>query len=233
MDDIQEKLQSFADSMKPVLDLLAGEHGQTILRLIAEGKLESVGRQADAPESSQASTNVDIVMLTEPEHELLKIFPINTYTREVGWLLVQKPVQEFIRYAVMKQLYGNAPTHRPDPEIVTYRFCDFVFSKRFLAHCAKPTGQGRRRDHGRCKFPLIVYNILMANVANLGNAPLPGLRLHDEIVKDKCNTLVKNNIKASPYVLGSSSIEQMAHRLFHERVTFYENHKVKAVNSHA
>ncbi len=161
------------------------------------------------------------------EARLKKYFPINVLTEPMMWLLRQKPVRQYIKHELIRILYGSSPSGRPDTEETIYEFMVFLFSPRFLSHCAKVTANTKTVDFGRFPFPKVAFNLFEKEIAELGNPPLKGMRDATEIARDKCNSIKKTVVyKSRHFRKGNAAIELIALRFYWERMDFFEKHKV-------
>ncbi len=168
-------------------------------------------------------------MYTDEETRTKKLFPINTYTREMDWFLRQRAVHTFIYYEVMRVAYRTYPVFKPDAEFVIAKYMDYLLSTRLQSHLAKATGKrGKAKmDYGRAPMPSIVVQIAEQELTDLGKRRVPGYREVPEVMKDRCGAARRNKVIESDHVSSATSVEVMAHRLYNERMDFADANEVK------
>ncbi len=188
--------------------------------------------QAEAVDPSLDDSPVPEREVNAAELKLGAYFPINSYTKDVKWLLEQPIVQEYLEHKVMAELYKGYPKVKASPEDTVYAFMDEVFTERFQCHCGMPNSNVSNYQFGRFPFPSLVFDIFQRRIMKLGRPTAEGARSHADIIKDKCYTDHRMKITTGSYVKSAESLEEMAFRLYWERIQFYENgHQVIDANS--
>ncbi len=188
-------------------------------------KLE--GQLASLKAKQQSTREGTPHMYNDTETLVQRYFPINTYTPEMDWFIQQKPVRTFLYYETMRVAYRTHPPFKPDAEFVMGKFMDALMSKRLQTHFSKATGTKKKnQDYGRVPLPAVVVDIANVELLNLGKQRIPGSKETAEFLKDRCNSARRIHVINSSTVLESKCIEEMAHKLFTERIDFVNKHEV-------
>ena len=194
----------------------------------AESDNKRLHEELAAIKSKQRATREDTPqMYNDTETMLQRFFPINTYTPAMDWLIQQKPVRTFLYYETMRVAYRTHPPFKPDTEYVLGKFMDYLMTKRLQSHFSKATGTKKKQDYARVPLPQIVVDMANNEFLNLGKRKIPGSKDNAEFFKDRCNSARRIHVLNAANVLESSCVEEMAHKLFTERVDFVSKHEVR------
>ncbi len=166
-------------------------------------------------------------MYNEYETQLYCYFPINIYTPAMNWLLKRPIVRRFLQYETIRTVYRNHPLFKPDAEFVFGKFLDYLMTRRLQSHWCKSTGSGRSQDYGRAPMAGIVVDIAEKELVDVGKRRVPGSKDVSEFVKDKCNSARRHQVLGAQYVKDSKSVQEMAFRIYSERVDFISKHEVR------
>ncbi len=179
--------------------------------------------------SPTASTSSDEPpFVHEAESKLLGLFPINVYTPAMDWLLQQTIVKKFLYFEVLKKVYSDLPSTKPDIKIVISEFYDYTISPRLGAHLGKSTGKAAGLQFGRFPFPATLVNIAERNLASLHRERLPTTDDVSGLLRNRTNAAKRNYLTTSKYLNDSESMQVMAQRLYWERMDFYNHHRVSS-----
>ncbi len=165
---------------------------------------------------------------SEAEFKLANVFPINTLTEPMLWLLERPVVRRFLRYEVIRKVYKATSVIKPDLELVASKFMDYVMSTRLQTHMGK-SGRGRNLDFSRVALPEIFLDIIRNELAELGKIPAPGTKSLEDFIKDRCNSTRRIHLIGSDYISTAPSVQEMAFRILHERLDFFYRHQVRAL----
>ncbi len=165
----------------------------------------------------------------EAESRVLELLPINYYSEAIDWLVRQPIVQDLIYYEVMRDVYRQLPVFKPESNVVLERFLDIVFSIRLQTHMCKPTPRATAQDYGRFTMPMVFLDLAQEKLAGLGKLRAPGTKDVADFLKDRCAGFRRTKVICSPFMAGSQSVQQLAHRILNERVDFATKHKVTQV----
>ncbi len=180
--------------------------------------------------ASAASDDPSEPGITEAETELLSLFPINVYTKEIHWLLQRPMVRKFLKYETMKAVYSGLPTFKADMETVVNKFLEYTLSQRLLAHLSKASSQaaatGGKRHFGRFPLPGAVREIAEEELKGLWKKRAPGEKNVVDTMLNYCTTARRNQLLTNTYILEGSCLEEVALRYYWERMDFYQRHKV-------
>ena len=166
--------------------------------------------------------------LSEVEFRLKRLFPINTLTQPMMWLLGRPRVRRFLYYQILRALYTKKPPSKPDYEFVAGKALDYMMSQRLQTHMGK-AGGGRNLDFSRMPMPEVFIDIIANDIAPLGRMPAPGDKSLPDFLKDKCNGVRRTKVIGSNYVLDARSVQHMAFIILHERLDFFHRHRVRAI----
>ncbi len=162
---------------------------------------------------------------SEAEFNLASVFPINTLTEPVLWLLKRRVVRKFLTYEVMRKVYKATTLFKPDLEHVAATFMDYVMSTRLQTHMGK-AGHGKNLDFSRVALPAIFVEIIREDLAYMAKLQAPGNKSMEDFLKDRCNSTRRIHLLGSDYVSGATSVQEMAFRILHERLDFFHRHIV-------
>ncbi len=210
--------ESAMDKLNKILSQKSQKKDTPTLTLRTEPSQASGGGPDDPPVSYN-------------ESRVLALFPINKYTKAINWLLKQESVRELIKNQMMYKIYAEPRLFKPDSEFVVKKYLDFLLSSRVQTHMGKATGGGRNLDFSRCPLPMPVLNIADEKLGRLSKNRPPGARDNAEFLKSRCNDARTLKVHNSEWILESSCQEEMAIRIFFERIDFYENHMVRMQQS--
>ncbi len=188
------------------------------------------------PSTSKASTSTKQITrddtpeyTNEAESRVLALFPINYYSQAMEWLVQQPIVQDLIKYEVMRDVYRLLPVFKPESNTVLERFMDIVLSVRLQTHMGKPTPRSTTHDYGRFTMPMVFLQIAQDKLAGLGKLRAPGAKDVADFMKDRCTGFRRTKVLCGPFMAGSDSVQQLAHRIMNERMDFAKKHKVSYV----
>ncbi len=227
MSDLVEQMVAVRDLVQGLKDFREGrstieELSQASARLDRARGRDTASTISDEPERSYNST----------ENKLLKLLPINRYTRAIDWLLQQKVVRDFIRYETMSRIYKGFITFKPEMDDVLTTYFDMVVSVRLQAHMGKAvSGRSPLFHFGRFPLPQPLLKIAMEDLNKLSRIRAPGMRDEADFFKSKCITAKRTHINSNKYLVDAESKEEVALRLWWERLDFYRKHKVSAAQS--
>ncbi len=206
---------------------LAAASGNTVPEAAMKIRLPQNVQRATRSASSEPDP-----MFNDAEARLYALFPINHYTEPMAWLLTQAPVQRFLECMTIRKCYlGTSLPGKPDFEVVLYKFFKYVCSTRLRAHLGKSTGGagsgGQNLDFGRFPLPKAIEDIANERLPHLHKVKVPGQRSSADFFKDKAGAAKRNNLIGSAYVSQKSkSVQEVAQRLYWERMQFFEMHEV-------
>lgn len=236
LQEVRENFQTMATKvaeLKTILTaLMQARAGDPAPMFAAMGVPLPAGAAGPTQNPGQAAAAVsagprDECKVTEAEANLAACFPINEYTPAVQYLLGREIVKDYVRNEMMKRLYGDSPTHRPDAEGVAYNFLDFMFTLRLQSHICQGTAHPKSVDFGRFPMPKVVMNMYDSHIANLGQPPLPGMRQPNVIMKDRTATVRRSCILGSTYIDSADTVQVITIRLYWERMSFFKRHSVR------
>ncbi len=224
MSELVQNMESVRDLVQALHDF---RHGLTTVDQLKAAAAQSDRAKRDQASAVSASSEEPERGYTPAENKLLKLFPINVYSRAMHWLLQQQPVRDFIRYETMTRLFRGLVTFKPDmPDVMTV-FLDLLVSVRLQSHLGKAvTGKSPLFHFGRFPLPQPILKIAMEDLEKLSRIRAPGMNDEAEVLKSKCTTAKRIHINGSKYLASASSKEEIAMRLWWERYDFYKKHKV-------
>ncbi len=194
-------------------------------KLNAEKEIEVAKLRKKAAVADRDSTPP---MYNEAEADVIALFPINIYTEAIDWLLKQRVVQNLIYFDVMRVVYRNHPVFKPEAEIVTSHYMDYIMSTRLMTHLAKSTTKNRKLDFSRVPCPAVFVDIVDNNMVDLGKRRVPGAKDNSAFMQHRCNSVRRTHLLNSDYVKSSPSMQQMAHSILAERVDFVAKNEVRS-----
>ncbi len=233
MEEMRRGIGSIQDLLRAMLTVKEGatnddiEHLRKLIHDDRDAKSEDT-LTLRRGQSKTAGPSSEPPEVSYQEEQVLKHFPINKYTKPMHWLLKQKPIRQLIYIKVLKEVYEDNTQFKPDSEFVMKRFLKVLLSDRLQGHFGKATGGGRNLDFSRCPLPMPILAIANEKLGPLHKLKIPGSKDNAEILKERCNDARRVKVLKSDYILGSTSQEEMAIRIFLERIDFYDNHQVKS-----
>ncbi len=212
-----------------------GELKQFVQQLAEQkGKSTSGVTTSQAPSTKAKTMTRDDTpeYVNDAESSVLALFPINYYSKAIDWLIRQPIVHDLIYYEVMRIAYRKLPVFKPDSNQILEAFMDAILSVRLQTHMGKPTPRATNHDYGRFTMPMVFLRIAQDKLAGLGRLRAPGVKDVADFLKDRCAGYRRTKVICGPFMAGSESVQQLAHRILNERVDFAQKHKVIDIDIH-
>ncbi len=168
----------------------------------------------------------------EAESRILALFPINYYSEAMDWIVKQPIVHDLLYYEVIRDTYRLLPVFKPESNVILESFMDIALSTRLQSHMGKPTPRSTVHDYGRFTMPMVFLHIAQDKLAGLGKLRAPGTKDVADFMKDRCAGFRRTKVICGPFMAGSTSVQQLAHRIMNERVDFAKKHKVSVAGSY-
>ncbi len=164
------------------------------------------------------------------EAELMSLFPINVYTKAMHWLLSRRVVRRFLYYETLKQVYTGFTTTKPDMENCVGAYLEYTLSTRLQAHLGKALTKGATSSSlfhfGRFPLPEPILSIATEEIMKMAKKRAEGSKDEADFMKERCTTIKRTFINNGEWPTKAPSQEVMALRLFWERMSFFQKHKV-------
>ncbi len=231
MEDLKQRFGEFRELLQTMVDFKAGRASAEEMAAVTYRDRDPRSKTLKLPRYSQrstvsASSSEPPPTVTGVEAVLYTLFPIPVYTRAIDWLLKKEPVKKYIYYQVLKKLYTDPLPSKPDWETVMTEYLDFMLTFRVQSHLGKAGGNAAKLHFSRFPLPDIVLQIAVDNISSMHRERVPGDKDYASFFRDKCNGIKRNHLYASPWVVASSSKQEMAQKLLWEKYDFYIRHRV-------
>ncbi len=231
--EFNSQMKEMLDGLNTIKDLLmamvevkegGGRDIERLKKLLNQtGNQNLTLRQTSQTASGQPE---DHPKMSPYEERVISFLPINKYTQAMNWMLKQQPIRDIIYIQVLKKAYEDYTQFKPDNEYIVKKYLNILLSDRLMGHFGKATGGGRNLDFSRCPMPMPILTIADEKLARLHKVRPPGAKDNAELMKQRCNDVRTARLLRSDYISGASCQEEMAIRIFLERIDFYENHQV-------